>query len=65
MPTTIRAELSGSSICATSSITAIGYTPVLDLCGRLLQAGHDATSRLEVYRGNTLRGPLWDGMAWP
>jgi hypothetical protein len=51
---TIRAELSGSSICTASSIAAIDYAPVLAMCRRLLEAGHDPATCLEAYRGETL-----------
>jgi hypothetical protein len=51
---TIRAELSGSSICTVSSMTAVANAPVLAMCRRLLDAGHDPATRMEVYRGETL-----------
>ena len=52
----IRAELVGSNIAraATAGLTCCSRTPLLDLCGLLLRAGHDPRTPVEVYRGNTL-----------
>ena len=50
----IRAELIGSDTCIALGITVTAYTPVLELCRRLIAAGHDPTTRLEAYRGPTL-----------
>jgi hypothetical protein len=53
-PTPIRAELSGDRRCSAIGITATGNAPVLALCRRLIEAGHDPAARLEAYRGTTL-----------
>ncbi|MFZ0148143.1 MAG: hypothetical protein WAM72_07305 [Xanthobacteraceae bacterium] len=52
--TSIRAELSGSTICSAAGHVAISQTPVLALCRELIAAGHDPDQPLEVYRGETL-----------
>jgi|SRR6516164_7440881 hypothetical protein len=49
----IRAELSGDT-CAALGITAQSSSPVLALCRQLIEAGHDPSTPLEVYRGETL-----------
>jgi hypothetical protein len=49
-----RAELIGSDRCSALGITARGTTPVLALCRRLVEAGHDPATPLEVWRGTTL-----------
>jgi len=53
-PTPIRAELSGGRRCSAIGITATGNAPVLALCRRLIEAGHNPTLPLEAYRGTTL-----------
>jgi hypothetical protein len=53
-PTPIRAELSGGRRCSAVGITATGNAPVLALCRRLIEAGHDPALPLEAYRGTTL-----------
>src|SRR5262245_35957912 len=50
----MRADLTGAETCSAAGITTHGITPVLALCRRLLEAGHDPATRLEVYRGATL-----------
>jgi hypothetical protein len=50
----IRAELIGSDCCAVLGMTERGMTPVLALCRRLIEAGHDPATPLEVWRGSTL-----------
>jgi hypothetical protein len=52
--TSLRAELSGSTICSAAGQVAIGHTPVLALCRELIEAGHDPSTPIEVYRGGTL-----------
>jgi hypothetical protein len=52
--TSLRAELSGSTICTAAGQVAIGHTPVLALCRQLIEAGRDPATPLKVYRGNTL-----------
>jgi hypothetical protein len=52
--TSLRAELSGSTICSVAGQVAIGHTPVLALCRQLIAAGRDPVTPLEVYRGNAL-----------
>jgi hypothetical protein len=50
----LRADLIGTDACSAAGITTTGNAPVLVLCRRLLAAGHDPATRLEVYRGATL-----------
>ena len=52
--TSLRAELSGSTICSAAGQVAIGHTPVLALCRELIEAGHDPSTPLNVYRGDAL-----------
>jgi hypothetical protein len=50
----IRAELIGSDQCSAFGITAIGYSPVLALCRRLIEAAYHPATPLEAYRGEVL-----------
>jgi len=57
----IRAELRGDTgvapgvfECSANGITARGSAPVLRLCRKLVEAGHDPQEPMEVYRGATL-----------
>jgi hypothetical protein len=55
----IRAELSSEPDghhhrCIAEGIEAIAEAPVLALCRKLVEAGHDPTSPMEVYRGDVL-----------
>jgi hypothetical protein len=50
----IRAELRGDDICDARGITVRSSSPVLVLCRKLVQAGHDPATPLEAYRGDTL-----------
>jgi hypothetical protein len=50
----IRAELIGSDTCTALGLTCNSSSPVLALCRALIAAGHDPTTRLEAYRGETL-----------
>jgi hypothetical protein len=50
----IRAELSGSTICAAAGQIAISHTPILLLCRQLIAAGCDPATPLEAWRGPTL-----------
>jgi hypothetical protein len=50
-PLPIIAELAGSRTATAAGVTATGNAPVLALCRRLLEAGHDPASALEAYRG--------------
>ena len=52
--TSVRAELSGSTVCSTAGQVAIGHTPILALCRALIEAGHNPSTPLNVYRGETL-----------
>jgi hypothetical protein len=52
--TTIRAELSGADTCSASGITAQSPSPVLALCRKLIDAGHNPATPLEAYRGDVL-----------
>jgi hypothetical protein len=38
----------------TAGITATGHAPLLTLCRRLVEAGHDPSTPLEAYRGTIL-----------
>jgi hypothetical protein len=51
----VRADLIGVDICTAAGITATGHAPLLTLCRRLVEAGHDPSTPLEAYRGTTLR----------
>jgi hypothetical protein len=50
----IRAEAMGSTTCIAVGITANGNAPVLALCRRLVEAGHNPDTPLQVWRGSTL-----------
>ena len=55
MPATvIRADIIGDDRCKAAGITATGHAPVLDLCRKLIEAGHDPALALHAYRGDTL-----------
>jgi hypothetical protein len=53
-PVPIRAELIGSDQCSALGITVCGSAPVLNLCRRLLAAGHDPGCPLHACRGDTV-----------
>jgi hypothetical protein len=50
----IRAELIGSDCCSALGITACCSAPVLALCRKLVEAGNNSETPLEVWRRNTL-----------
>jgi hypothetical protein len=50
----VRADLIGVDTCTAAGITATGHAPLLTLCRRLVEAGHDPSTPLEAYRGTTL-----------
>ena len=50
----VRADLSGSDICTALGLAINSSSPVLALCRALIEAGHDPSTPLEVYRGETL-----------
>ena len=50
----IRAELIGGDTCSALGMTAKSGAPVLVLCRKLVEAGHDPSMPLEAYRGKTL-----------
>jgi hypothetical protein len=50
----VLAHLTGSTTCTAAGITVTNNAPVLSLCRRLLEAGHDPATRLDVYRGTVL-----------
>jgi hypothetical protein len=53
--TPIRAELSGADTCSSAlGITAKSDAPVLALCRKLVDAGHEPNTPLEAYRGDML-----------
>jgi hypothetical protein len=53
MPSAIHAELTGN-ICTALGITARGPAPVLALCRKLIEAGHDPSAPLHAYRGDMI-----------
>ena len=54
VPNAIRAELIGSDTAGAAGIGVTAYTPVLELCRKLVAAGHDPATPLDAYRGGTL-----------
>jgi hypothetical protein len=50
----IRAVLIGDDRCAALGIAVQSSSPVLSLCRRPLDAGHDPTTPMQVFRGDTL-----------
>jgi hypothetical protein len=52
--TPIRAELTGDSDCAALRMTVTAAVPVLALCRKLIEAGHDPALPLEAWRGDVL-----------
>jgi hypothetical protein len=44
--TVLRANLIDATTCTGGGITATGNAPVLALCRRLVEAGHDPSARL-------------------
>jgi hypothetical protein len=50
----IRAELHGHDTCTAIGITVQSFSPVLEMCRRLVAAGHDPDRPMHVYRGNAL-----------
>jgi hypothetical protein len=51
---TVRADLHGSTQASACGITTHGHAPVLQLCRKLIEAGHDPATPLAAYRGDTL-----------
>jgi hypothetical protein len=51
IPNAICAELIGSDTAAATGIPVTTYAPVLELCRRLIAAGHDPATPLHAYRG--------------
>jgi hypothetical protein len=49
----IRAEITGNT-CAALGIAAHGAAPMLALCHKLVEAGHDPMLPLHAYRGDVL-----------
>ena len=50
----IKAELIGDSKALACGHVAVGSSPLLGLCRKLVDAGHDPRTPLEAYRGDTL-----------
>jgi hypothetical protein len=50
----IVAELAFDDTATADGVTVRSGSPVLALCRRLIEAGHDPRSRLEAYRGSVL-----------
>ena len=51
---TLRAELTGSNIATAEGIEVSSESPVLALCRKLIAAGYDPATPLNVYRGKIL-----------
>jgi hypothetical protein len=51
---TINAYITGASTCTAEGITATGSAPLLALCRKLIEAGHDPNRPLHAYRGDAL-----------
>jgi hypothetical protein len=50
----IRVELTSTGACTAANITARSHTPVLALCRKMIAAGIDPATELQVFRGDTL-----------
>ena len=52
----IRVELTSTGLdtCTAANITAHSHTPVLTLCRKMIAAGIDPATELQVFRGDTL-----------
>jgi hypothetical protein len=50
----IKAQLRGDDTAEACGLTIRNSSPVLALCRRLIEAGHDPSTRLEAYRGDVL-----------
>jgi hypothetical protein len=50
----IRAALSGNDNATALDVTGHGSAPILDLCRKLVAAGHDPTTPLHAYRNGTV-----------
>src|ERR1700687_5970032 len=50
----IRAELSADDCCSALGMTVRGPAPVLALCRRLIELGHDPATSLKAYRADVL-----------
>lgn len=50
----LSADLIGSDMCSAAGITARAGAPVLELCRRLVEAGHDPNTKLQVNRDGVL-----------
>jgi fructoselysine-6-P-deglycase FrlB-like protein len=54
-PDAIRAELlAWDDTCTALGITVRSPSPVLSLCRKLIETGHDPAAPLDAYRGSTL-----------
>jgi len=51
---TVHATLSGDTAATALGVTGRGGAPVLDLCRKLVAAGHDPRLPLHAYRGDVL-----------
>jgi hypothetical protein len=50
----IRAEIHGDDRCAAEGITVVARAPVQGICRKLIEAGYDPATPLEVFRGAVL-----------
>jgi hypothetical protein len=53
-PPPIRAEIVGDDTCNALGVTVRERVPVLDLCRKLTETGHDPRLPLHAYRGDIL-----------
>ena len=50
----VRLANAGVDTCTAANITAHSHTPVLTLCRKMIAAGIDPATELQVFRGDTL-----------
>jgi hypothetical protein len=50
----LRAQLTGNDLCSAPGVTVQSASPVLGLCRKLIEAGHDPATPLHAYRGSML-----------
>jgi hypothetical protein len=64
---TVRAAISGHDRCDAEGLTVRAFAPVLAMCRKLVDAGHDPATPLHAYRGDTLAMSVtsigWDASA--
>src|SRR5215831_13917574 len=50
----LRAQLTGNDLCTAPGVTVRSASPVLGLCRKLIEAGHDPATPLHAHRGSML-----------